>query len=401
MIIFAVVVCVVFFGFELYLFLNPHPDLSRARHLDQQAPFEGFLRRYDNTMTIHPYLGFVADISLQGLFNKYGFSGKEPIFTPDDNCVVIGIFGGSVAGSYCNDDSLVHFKKELMKYPSFRDKKIDVISIALGGYKQPQQLLALTYLLSIGAHFDIIINLDGFNEIALPFLENRPTRVPYYYPRNWHLITQGRYTEETIHCLDAIYTLREKMDRTREWSGGSILGKSSVFVSLSLKAKYYYYRLMKAKYGELQNILSQQSDVPERGPEEVYSSEASFFEKCASVWFNSSLQMAKICEANNIAYFHFLQPNQYVPLSKPFSEAERVIAFNEKSPPKHPVEVGYPLLQESGKRLSERGVIFSDLTMIFKNAQQPIYYDSWCHFNADGYKLISEYISKIIVDNYK
>ena len=34
------------------------------------------------------------------------------------------------------------------------------------GYKQPQQLMAYNYLLSLGAEFDAVINIDGYNVIT-------------------------------------------------------------------------------------------------------------------------------------------------------------------------------------------------------------------------------------------
>jgi len=41
------------------------------------------------------------------------------------------------------------------------------------GYKQPQQLLVLSYFLSIGQPFDMVMNIDGFNEVALGGINDR------------------------------------------------------------------------------------------------------------------------------------------------------------------------------------------------------------------------------------
>ena len=40
------------------------------------------------------------------------------------------------------------------------------VNLALFGYKQPQQLTTLAYLMSIGGQFDLVLNIDGFNEVA-------------------------------------------------------------------------------------------------------------------------------------------------------------------------------------------------------------------------------------------
>jgi hypothetical protein len=55
------------------------------------------------------------------------------------------------------------------------------------GWKQPQQPLALSYFLSLGAKYDVVMNLDGFNELALPFLNNLRAGVYPFFPRLWNL----------------------------------------------------------------------------------------------------------------------------------------------------------------------------------------------------------------------
>jgi hypothetical protein len=60
------------------------------------------------------------------------------------------------------------------------------VKAAIGGYKQPQQLMALNYFTALGGEFDVLVNVDGFNEVALPPLENIPQTNPFC-PRQWHL----------------------------------------------------------------------------------------------------------------------------------------------------------------------------------------------------------------------
>jgi len=43
--------------------------------------------------------------------------------------------------------------------------------------------MRLNYLLALGARFDLFINLDGFNEVALPPAENIPKGVFLFFPR--------------------------------------------------------------------------------------------------------------------------------------------------------------------------------------------------------------------------
>ena len=84
---------------------------------------------------------------------------------------MIGVFGGSFTHSV-----YLSLKDLLSKHAAEFGKKIVVINLGLAGYKQPQQLMTLNYLLALGAEFDIVIALDGFNEVALPGSKISPTR---------------------------------------------------------------------------------------------------------------------------------------------------------------------------------------------------------------------------------
>src|SRR5262249_7754106 len=60
-----------------------------------------------------------------------------------------------------------------------------IFSAAMSGYKQPQHAMALAYLISAGAQFDVAINVDGYNEVVLPYLDNYSRGVSPLFPRGW------------------------------------------------------------------------------------------------------------------------------------------------------------------------------------------------------------------------
>ncbi|MFQ5853976.1 MAG: hypothetical protein ACE5JU_25735, partial [Candidatus Binatia bacterium] len=144
---------------------------------------------------IHPYLGYVANPDSNSEektrhqrgypISRFGFRDRgSPIRQRSAGKILLGITGGSFAADFSFDgvDSLI---AELRKDPLFSGKEFSIIRFSIGGYKQPQQLMALNYLLSLGAQFDILINIDGFNEVALPPVENMPKNVFPFFPRNW------------------------------------------------------------------------------------------------------------------------------------------------------------------------------------------------------------------------
>ena len=63
--------------------------------------------------------------------------------------------------------------KALQPLPQFQSKEIVILKFANPAHKQPQQLLTLNYYLSIGQELDMVINIDGFNELAVSYLNNK------------------------------------------------------------------------------------------------------------------------------------------------------------------------------------------------------------------------------------
>src|SRR5262249_42955698 len=109
---------------------------------------------------IHPYLGFIPEPRKGG---DLVIGEVDRIPPHADNQLVVGVFGGSFAAGMC-----AYAAKELHEVLSRPGKDAHIVCLAAGGYKQPQQLLTLAYLLAQGARFDVVLNVDGFNEVALP-----------------------------------------------------------------------------------------------------------------------------------------------------------------------------------------------------------------------------------------
>jgi len=164
---------------------------------------------------LHPYLGFVydnnrKDVSTHGFFDRRVIKNPNAPVTPKtgDN-YIIGILGGSFAYGLSVSSSDGYIEQKLKEIPELYDKKIIIHTIAFGGWKQPQQLLALNYFITLGAHFDIIVNIDGFNEIVLPPAENVPKGVYPYYPR-LHWFRTGKLKDETMLALMGTIALNKK-----------------------------------------------------------------------------------------------------------------------------------------------------------------------------------------------
>jgi len=133
------------------------------------------------------------------------------------------------------------------------------------------------------------------------------------------------------------------------------------------------------------------------GPEFSFTNEDSLYKTLAIHWGRCSKLIDKICKSNNICYFHFLQPNQYVDGSKPMSSKETAIAIDEKHIYRASVIKGYPYLRNVGTQLKE-DINFYDMTMIFSNNTNVLYSDTCCHLNKNGCEIIARRIGELITD---
>ena len=349
---------------------------------------------------LHPYLGFVNVPNKN--YNRFCFPGADPITHKSADTLNVCLTGGSVAlGLYNTSRDRIIERLKTSKY--FKDKEIKIVLFALGGFKQPQQLLALNYFLSLGAQYDIVINLDGFNEIVLPFSDNLPSHVFPSYPRHWNIYSRKSLDSKVQLLLSKQVALKEKQRNTDRFFVKSYLYKSNFGLlfwgGLNTDNKSSSFQLE----GQLRTAISQSgSDYQSRGPVEIVKDTSLFFTEQAELWQRSSTMIGNIGKTAGFDYFHFLQPNQYYQNSKELTEEELTIAYEHQPfAYKTAVQTGYPILIKQGQQLSDNGINYFDLTLIFKNEKRTVYNDKCCHFNKLGYNLIADKIAQSIVDYFE
>ena len=352
---------------------------------------------------LHPYLGYVydPDVHQDGsrgfTVGPYGFVDQTgPLPRRDKRRVIVGIFGGSVALRLAFEAAPV-LVQELTSDPRFAGKEIVLVKVALGAFKQPQHLMALNYLLVLGAEFDIVVNMDGFNDVALDATYNRPKGVFPMFPNGWYFLTQDLAADPATRRLVGRIALFDSVRQS--WAGGfsALSWLHSATLTLFWKAgdQYLANRLSDLRL-TLQKGRSAEAPYVTRGPARRYGSEGEIYEDLALFWRNSSLQLDRLCRANGIAYFHFLQPNQYVPRSKELTPEERGLAYIQDHPYRVGAENGYPLLVREGRELIRQGVRFRDLSMIFRDRRETIYVDTCCHLNRLGYEIVAREMVRTI-----
>ncbi len=346
-------------------------------------------------LSLHPYLGYVYDRERAAGFGSHGFT-SETIYPQSDEQFVVGIFGGSIA-----DQLFVrrHVLEDALKQiPALTRKQIVFANLTIGGFKQPQQLMALTYMLALGGHFDLVINVDGFNEVTLPLSENIPNQVFPFFPRQWHLLTMPTVTPRQAEVIGKIAIFQGLNTQVLKLRSSFPLRSSYTATLVSGLVQ----QVIETRLSQWRLALQQQRTAPStlpfgsRGPDYPAHSPEQTFHDLAEVWAHSSLQMARLCAANHIRYLHFLQPNQYLPHTKSMSAAERQVAYREDQPYRASVVSGYPYLIERGKGLATQGVRFFDLTHIFVSHPEAVYGDSCCHFNDHGLDILNMFIGQTV-----
>jgi len=330
--------------------------------------------------------------------SEYGYvDDKLPFQTRGRGRVIIGIAGGSVACFFAVNGT-GRLEAELAKDSRFAGKQLVFVNMAVRGYKQPQQLMNLAYLLSMGAEFDLILNIDGFNEVALDSLDNGPGSLFPAFPRNWRARMAGSDMNLGLARNKLFLLGAERAGRARAFS--RIPWRYSFICSLvgELIDRRLDHRMTQI-LDNYQRLGDERPSYVVTGPRRQFATIEDRFDFLVDIWANCSVLMNQLCRSGRIRYYHFLQPNQYVPGSKPIGDAEKRIAILEGHPYSRGVQMGYPLLIRKSETLKSLGISYHDLTKIFAGHPEPIYVDNCCHFNQAGYNIMAEAIARAILSD--
>lgn len=354
---------------------------------------------------IHPYLGYVGNPRYDTRadpakyeHNEYGFPDDgSPLRTPGPDRVIVAIAGGSMALRFSHGPGMLALIQALWESPRFAGRDIELVRLAEAGYKQPQQLMALAYLLSLGAHFDVLIVLDGFNEVALHGPENRDQGVFPAFPRKWLRWVDELSDPEVLRREGEIaYLARERADWAVRFDGP--LARHSPLANLVWRARD---RRLAAQSFAAERWL-QEWEPPEApyrltGPRVAFDDDE-LFDALVAIWQRSAQQLHHLAVGNGITYHHFLQPNQYVEGSKVLTPEEQRTAHDERHP-YHPGAIaGYPKLIEGARELSDLGIPLHDLTRVFHDVDETVYVDACCHLNDRGHALLAEAMAAAMVE---
>lgn len=372
--------------------------LEVASRVESHIP--GSLRGPDESVRrgrmLTPFYGWaMKDVNGGHSFNSYGLStptGTTPILKRGSSKLNVLFLGGSVAQNCAG--SVIQGLRRV-----FVDKEVEFVSAAIGGYKQPQQLYILSYLALMGAEFDIVINLDGFNEIYVAGRDNRIYGSNPFYPVYWKALAQVSPSIQTLKN-GGVIALFESMDRALVQIVSLPVFRHSVFFLVAWEALHDI--IMRHVTQRTIAIASGAQDLS--GPDFDYSNNEYLVKELVRVWVDSSRQMANLSKIYGYQYFHFLQPNHFIHTKMLTKEEERLslcATCEGEMSMSNLVQKAFPMMSASARILEDGGEFFTDLTPMFKDETRHIYADNTCHFTPDGNQRVTDRIVEVVAEKYR
>lgn len=376
-------------------------------YVQGDRPNKEFKRRN----VLHPYLGYVVDgkikkenctsKSKQDCYSRIKVATDYPLFKKSDDKLHVAILGGSVADGTSRTAKQT-FIDEFSNSGLFDGRDVVIHNLASGGYKQPQQLMNLAFYYSLGAEFDIVINLDGFNELAASYLGFRDHGLHPAFPVHWN----SRVTSTVDPQYMELYSDKRQLRKEH-------VASTRFFLIAGIRHSplmNFVWRILQQRHSSMlfaveQNITkaggtnTRGFDYEALGPDFAFSDWDTFFEDVSQIWVNSSLAINALAEGRGAKYYHYLQPNQYINGSKPLSEFEKKYFLLEKGGYGNIYQNVRDILVEKAKQLPIKGVNYYDLTYIFRNKPNTLYIDNCCHLNSEGSNIVAAEIVRLITED--
>lgn len=369
------------------------PDLVPMQEYEKREEAYSLIddwRKDNGPIVPHPYFGFVYDNANPGIhYNNHGFGNAVNFpYEREPDEIVIGIMGGSVAEQFAwwAQDFLAQVVTQIR--PELEKHKITVLNFGMGCAKQPQQAILAYYYADM---LDVIVNLDGFNEISPMGYQSE------YFPMEYPCHS-GKYFSRNPN-LPAIFKTAKNLK--------SIDRKISKFAKLPVVSKSKFVYLI---WNTVKGHISNRIEKLENGfwtDNGVYYSHRFFdpkmpikmmMSKRADIWEKFIIRQSKFAEAAGIPTLFFLQPNLYVEDGKKLSQEElsKISIANGGYNRDSQITIGYQELLSRLDGLRKRNIKIFDMTKLFNEVSETVYIDACCHLNSVGNDMMGVFIAEKI-----
>ena len=366
-------------GVASLLFIFVEVDADDFRQYYQGDPKLNLLT-WTEKYSVHPYFGY-ADEEIRRFERDVALDNLGDAF-------ILGVTGGSVAAQIARHlrkhSDLLEPLRQLVTQSGYSGIKI--VNLAVGGGKQPQQFFIMSYFFE---HLDFVINIDGFNDLAsYSLLPVYPLEYPSQSPRYFQTSSDG-----SIYIVLGLSVIRlyKTINQLPRWV--PFLDKSYLYFSVWYVVHPLLYQLIRkfeAAYFEkvIVGTWSEELNAP---------TEQEIIARRAKVWKTHTRRQDELFHSSG-RLLMFVQPNQYLPESKPLSEDELSSAVHSDSATRYTTAMIQ--LRSAVKDLMTEGVKIIDLTQIFSKTHETVYSDNCCHLNKRGKDIIANTVLAAAVRQY-
>ena len=344
-------------------------------------------------LVLSPYFGYTRKPGDRRVNNQGFLSDVSYPYHKEPGEFVVGVFGGSVAQQIAvHAASREMLQDQLLEVvaPQGYDR-VRILSFSLGGWKQPQIFYLLVQSLN---QLDLAMVVDGLNEID-PLSEQEAMKWPVVFPDEtvYAALAGSSFSHDKLLAIGRIASLGEN---ARSWTAvfDRPVLRNSLLAHAIWRARIIH---LLSEIGEWRAQLAKGSEDASlytafrpNSPEEAKADIERYFQ----LYERLSRWQAQIARSEGLPLVHFLQPNQYVAHSKPYSTEEREKYLTWGKLRTSFVTARYQRLSRIFENLRSSGLHAYSLVDAFRDVQDTVYLDDCCHFNPSGL----EYLAKRIVE---
>src|ERR1700722_4503269 len=270
--------------------------------------------------------------------------------------------------------------------------------MAQGPAKQPQQLMELAYLIAVGQHMDLVLNLDGTLEFVMG-IDNFHNGIDPIFPPMSIMLALGNEITPLDDASEDYYELAYGVTHARAESRRYTLlldnSTSGIAYVKNRILKSVYDRSLQGKLSAYNQTVAKaaRSDVVRRrlGLDlQIKTPKERIVEDIFDVWIRSSDLMKAMANSTGAIYLNIVHPTPYYS-RKVFTEAEKALLNVAEANLRDASSAGLALMASRGEMLTARGIV-SAITL-FDDVPDTIYADSTGHLDKLGESMLADFVA--------
>ena len=366
------------------VFLSSYMDsklnkITRRYQFDDDLDNHSIFASNNQVKLPHPYLGYVRP----GEEDQFDIVNEK---TKKSNGF-IAIFGGSVAENFYRFNKEKNLLQESLKKTLGLENNL-IKNYALGGYKQPQHLIAS---ILFRPNAKVTINIEGYNEIT----KIAADMFPHYYPMSpiSKLYYSGVETWDIYFKSGKTRASQRKLRTSME--------KDWWFRFIPTFFKILYFLNEKFLIG-LEQKLAHQQYKKRRSFESL-----TFLERII-YWLERSCEQQNFLAERGVKAYFFFQPSPYIPKSKKkLTNHEKKMIKDFEIKVREIWRKKFYIQNITEAFLLVRKLIkgnlslnLVDMSQVFLDEPREVFVDGRCHLNQLGHSLLTERVVKVIKETY-